>query len=221
MTIFTLEWGVDEKGYRIERRAPVTTGAIFGRHDGYDCIVRNGGSLAEYEPFKVTALWRCLAETKKTPQGALDFVNTYGFLGQKNAKEETVENVKEAIETARVLSALYDKNDWVKVANWLNEAGRDSMFSIGGIGRLGIVFDAEQGAKRPNLKFRARSLRNAILVQYLEDMSGGAKLRKCIRPGCPEWFKYGPGEEHRETARYHSSQCQQAHAYMKRKGEVK
>ncbi len=222
MTVFTLKWGVDKRGYRIERRAPVTTGAMIGRHDGYDCLVRNGGSLVEYEPFKfkldgVDGLWRRLAKTTKTPQGALDFVSTYGFLQQKDAKEETVADIKDAIETARILSALYDKNDWVKVADWLNEAGRDSMFGLGGIGRLGVVFHGEQGAARPGLKFRPGSLRSAILVQYLDDMSGGAKLRECIRPGCPEWFKFGPGTGRRETARYCSPKCQQAHAYMKRK----
>ncbi len=220
MTVFTLKWGVDKRGYRIERRAPVTTGAMIGRHDGYDCIVRNGGSLAEYDPCKldgVDGLWRRLAKTTKTPRGALNFVSTYGFLHRKNAKEETVASIKDAIETARILSALYDKNDWVKVADWLNEAGRDSMFGLGGIGRLGIVFRAEQGAERPELNFRPGSLWSAILVQYLDDMSGGAELRECIRPGCPEWFKFGPGTGRRETARYCSPKCQQAHAYKKRK----
>ena len=221
MIIFTLKWPVDQEGYRIERRAPVTTGAMISRHGGYDSIVRKGGPMSEYEPLQVPGLWRRLAETKKTPQGALDFVGKYGFLHRKNVKAETFADIKEAIETARVLSVLYDKNDWVRVADRLNEASRDSLFSLGGIGRLGIVFHAEQGAERPDLKFRPGSLWSAILVQYLDDMSGGAKMRKCIGPGCPEWFKFGPGTGRRETARYHSPTCQQAHAYMKRKGEAK
>ena len=188
MSIFTLKWGVDTRGYRIERRAPVTTGALLGRHDGYDCIVRNGGSLSEYEPFKLGSpdgLWRRLAKTKKTPEGALDFVSRYGFLHQKDAKEEAVPDIKGAIETAHDLSDLYAKNDWVRVADWLNEADRDSIFGLGGIGRLGIVFRGEQGDTRPELKFRPGSLWSAILVQYLDDMSGGAELRECVRPGCP------------------------------------
>lgn len=42
----------------------------------------------------------------------------------------------------------------------------------------------------------------------------GVKL--CKRPDCGEWFAYGPGTKHRETAVYCSPKCQKAHAYERR-----
>ena len=221
MEIFDLQWSVDSEGYRIERKPPVTTGTILGRHDGYDVIVRNGGPLTEYEPFKIDCLWQRLAKAKKSTRGALDFVSQYGFLDREKADEMEVSKITEAIGTARQLVVLNDKNDWKTVADRLDAAGQNSLFGIGGVGRLGVLLTADPGAARPALRFRPGSLLSAILVQYLDDVTGGAELRECARPGCTEWFKYGPGTNRRETARYCTPKCQKADAYMKSKTGAK
>jgi hypothetical protein len=73
----------------------------------------------------------------------------------------------------------------------------------------------------PQLFFQPRTLRDAVYLQFFEDLTTRANLRKCKRPGCGEWFKYGPGTLHRNTAQYCSPKCQNADKYQKRKEGVK
>ncbi len=103
----------------------------------------------------------------------------------------------------------------------LNRVGQDfRVFQIGGIGRLGVIFDWREGMERPDLYYRPGSLLSAIYLQALQDASGGAELQKCDRPGCPKYFQVGPGTGRPRLNRgvaYCTPKCQKAHAYMKRK----
>ncbi len=218
--MYTFTIARDVGGYHIETRPAVTKGGTLLRGGPEDVIVRNGGRLEQIEMFKFNALWRQLAETPKTPQGALKFVEKFGFLNyRQDGKEQAVEEITDHIESARTLVDCYEREDWGRISDWLNKANPNSIFGIGGVGKLGIVFGEKHPGERPELKFRAGSLNGAILVQYLNDVAGGTKHRKCVRPTCQIWFSYGPGTKHRETARYCSTKCQKAHAYMKHKGE--
>ena len=83
---------------------------------------------------------------------------------------------------------------------------------IGGIGRMGVVFDWTKDSTRPILKFRPGSLIGALFVQALMDLTEGVDLYKCERPGCFEWFARGGGKpHHRADARYCGVTCLKAH----------
>ena len=224
MAQFQLDWYVDVSGYRIEdpqepeptkfedRRATLLDGG------GGPLIVPNGGRLNRIDPFKFDGLYRRLAETPKSPEGALGFVRCFGFLHEAKAKDEPLFLTMEAIDSVRALLEVRRKQDWDWLARWLHTAGQDSgLFVHGGVGRIGVILRHDKGMQLPELHFRPGSLLGAIYVQFLMDVTGAVDLRKCRRPGCNEWFKYGPGTKHRDTARYHSAACQKSHAYMKQK----
>ena len=68
-----------------------------------------------------------------------------------------------------------------------------------------------------------RSLQAAIYLQALQHATSGAELRKCSRPGCPEYRSVGPGTGRTRTNRpvwYCSPTCQKAAAYLRKKGEI-
>jgi len=83
---------------------------------------------------------------------------------------------------------------------------------------VSAIFHHSPGQPQPRLFFQPRDLLGAAYLQLMQDAAQGAILRLCARPGCGEWFYYGPGTKHRETALYHSPRCQKAHAYLKTKG---
>ena len=124
----------------------------------------------------------------------------------------------------RNLVNAIDKKRWSALTEYLDGAGSDSGMQIGGIGRLGAVFDWREGMELPELYYRPGSLLNAIYLQALQDASGGAELQRCDRPGCPKYFKVGPGTGRPRLNRgvaYCNPTCQKAHAYMKKKGASK
>ena len=72
-------------------------------------------------------------------------------------------------------------------------------------------------AGRPQLEFRPRTLVGFIYAQLIQDYTGGIHYKRCIRPGCGEFFYYGPTTRKRSTALYCNPTCQKAHAYQKLK----
>lgn len=211
MVAFSLFWPLDLDGYRIEKR-PAKKGkgrSLLWEAGGGTFIVRNGGRLdVSRDRLKMDGLYRCLAESKPTAAGALDFVSRYGFLSSSGAKEERVDSIVHEINVVRSVLATTERNDWSTLERWVEVNARAF--------RLGLTLKQSSG-DRPTLFFKINTLREAIYFQLLADVTGGAKLKKCARPGCPNWFKYGPGTKHRETAIYCSPTCQKAHAYMKSK----
>jgi hypothetical protein len=216
MRLFHLEWLIDSDGYslsEVRRRASPYDSPSHDRR----MIVRNGGHLEKRNPFEIPALCRRLAARSKSAAGALQFVQLYGFLFSADALSESTDSIIGAIEVAKILVAAADARDWVKIARWLDKAYRAGPDGTGGAGRLGVVFEVPEDASRPALHLKPANLWEAAVVQLLGEVSNGRLPRPCKRPGCPEWFNYGPGTEHRETAQYCSSKCQNAHTYMKRK----
>ena len=204
MHLFHLDWFVDRDGYRIISRR------------GEDFIVGNGGELDHTEPFKIPGLCRRLAACEKTPDGALGFVSTYGPLF--GPVSDRVANVINAIGIAQDLYTMAHLKQWNSIAGLLEESMlADKLSRTGGVGRLSVVFAVGSEKQRPQLNLVPSTLFDAALVQLLEEISSERPLRKCKRPGCPEWFTYGPGTKHRETAFYCSSKCQKAHEYQRRK----
>ncbi len=124
------------------------------------------------------------------------------------------------VRSARRLIALTKKGNWEKISEWLDVPKEEDIAPrrpppIGFVGAIG--FD---GAGRPQLEFRPRSLDEFIFTQLFQDYTSGAQYKRCIRPGCGSYFYYGSGTGKRNTAIYCSAKCQKAHQYMKLKGET-
>ncbi len=221
-SLFHLNWYRDLKGYRVEPRevSQVRRSRLLAGDQNY--IVREGGSLESYKPFDIVAIYRRLAEVKKTPQAAIKFCCDFGFLIGPKARKMSLAEFFSYRDSMRRLVPLYDHGLWYRIeAELLTAAGQgDGRSPFGGAGRLGVLFTFGEGT-RPSLKFRPSSLYGAMLCQLLDDAAGGTPYRRCALPSCGQYFKYGPDTDHRNTARYCCAKHQQAHAYLSRKEKGK
>ena len=210
-----LLWPVDLKKYRIEPGTPPSGRTIAESVSGGPNVVRNGGKLDFQDRFKVDGLWRRLADTEPTEDGVLDFMGNYGFL-RSTRRGESLSFICNEIEVMRNLVVAIEREDWLALDQWLLN-NRNAI-------RLGAEFHQEKGWPRPDLFFGPRTMMDAIYLQALQDATSGTDLRKCDRPGCPEYRAVGPGTGRWRTKRpvfYCTPTCQKAHAYMKLKGESK
>jgi hypothetical protein len=153
---------------------------------------------------EIEGLYRRLASCRSTEKGALDFVRRFGFL--KGDCSESVNFICEQIRDFRHLISLKQSQKWESLRRFLK---RNREF-------ISVNLELLVGDP-PEVFFQPPTLLDAIYFQFFEDLSSGANLRLCKRPGCREWFKYGPGTLHRNTAQYCSPKCQNAHKYAKRK----
>ena len=171
----------------------------------YFVFEREGGAIWK-DVNKVAALYERLVSYRP-----LDFVNTYGLL----STDGETENVGYFLNQRRGLKYLLAakvRDDWDYAKRWSQVNPRASVLDA-------VIGEDDKG--RPQLEFRPRHLFGFIVAQLIQDWSGGAKYKFCKRPGCREWFYYGPGTDHRETAQYHSKKCNLAHAYQIRKEQSK
>ena len=155
--------------------------------------------------------------TCRTDADILDFVKNSGLPTAPRRRYSVRDFVDRSMSMRSILRAA-DEHDWASVSRWLDAAGKDSASGIGGIGRLGVVFEIPPSqVERPKMHLRAGTLYSAMLFQALEDISQGTLRRECALPGCSVWFAFGPGRKHRETAKY----CCDAHRYAHRDMERK
>ena len=171
----------------------------------YLVFEREGGAIWK-DVHKVDALYERLVSYRP-----LEFVNTYGLLHT----DGEIENVGYFLNLRRGLQHLLaakKRDDWDYAKRWSKANPSAIMLS-------GVIGEDDKG--RPQLEFRPRNLIDFVTAQLIQDWSGGAKYKFCRNPGCREWFYYGPGTDHRETAEYHSKKCNLAHAYQIRKEQSK
>ena len=243
MARFQLLWPKDADGYRIVEETPgpprppslawpFPSGRTLLDDAGPTTwIVANQGKPFFEDRFKIQGLWRRLAELgtarNRRPRpanakGALDFVENYGFLRERDhGGRESVEFIAHNIRVARALVRVIDRKDWSRLDRW----ALDNASAI----RLHPKFHFIEDDDRSELFYGPNTLIDAIWLQALQDVANGTELIKCDRPGCPEWFAAGPGTGRqkihervdRPPVRYHSPSCQKAHAYMKKKGVSK
>ena len=237
MAKLQLDWPKDRDGYQIELAEPMkpvpqvidtkigfstreywqvpsALSALMADVDGTQ-IVRKGGRLLYDDRFLIDGLWKRLAKTEPTEEGALEFVERYGFL-QSTGDREYVHVICHHIEVMGWLREAIDNKAWKALKPWLEK-------HCGAI-RLHPEFRQEDGWPRPDLFFVPETLLDAIYLQALQDATSGTDLRKCDRPGCPEYRAVGPGTGKWKTNRpvfYCTPKCQKAHAYMKSKGASK
>jgi hypothetical protein len=202
MPKLSMKWPVDLKGYEIkydlpERSTPAArtiAGSAMRR-----VIVRKKGDLGYYDPFARDGLLHRLASCRKKAE-ALDFVHQHGLLMRSDS--EDLSNFFKEVKFAHelVVAKDLDKSESLyKLMSFKSKAIRLKPVLLEG--------------NPPSLFFAPTTLVDAIYLQFFEEVATRANLKLCQRPGCGEWFKYGPGTLHRVTAQYCSPRCQKAHAY--------
>ena len=194
--------------------------------DGYD--LDNEGRIREKRQrrpifrnvFKIDSLIRRLAEMdgKTRPanaKGALDFVETYGFLSSSHGPE-SFEVIAMSIRSARSLLRIIDRKDWPLLQEWaLQNASKIHMKPS---------FQYFEDEDISELFFGPKRFIDAIYLQALDDVAAGTQFERCDNPGCPEYFRVGPGSGRSRVKRDHrfcSPKCQKQFAYRLRKGEIK
>ena len=208
MARLTLRWPHGYH-YRIEHHPAGTGPTLAQQYDAYDELVREGAAV-EAE-IKADVLYERFANTRRNAEGMKAFAETFGLLWTRSPRE-SVEAMLIAQRELRKLLAAKKRDDWEAATAWLKDRPKVATLAA-------IIGQDNQG--RHQLEYQPQHLFGFMVMQLIRDWSRGATYRWCERPGCDEWFYYGPGTEHRETARYHSPQCQAAHAYDKRKGQSK
>ena len=210
MPKLSLEWPRDSGGYAFSYERPSTSLLELDEPVGDPWIRGLGGAINHYDCMKLEGLYRRFAGYPANKKGALAFVKKHGFLKAKlpNSKE-AVRTICDAIREMSLLLRAKDRGDWAALNSWLKKNRRSRDFI-----RVDPVLI---GGSPPQLFYQPASLRDAIFLQFFEDLSTGATLKHCKRPGCEEWFRFGPGTGHRSTAEYCSPKCQKAHDYAKRK----
>ena len=206
MAKLALEWPLDPDGYYFDEKR----GLIKARRDRKP-IIR--------DVLKIDGLIRRLVELPggrtrpANPKGALNFVETYGFLTHPNGPEP-VNPIITTIRLARTLVYQIDRKDWARVQEWTE--------------KFGFLFRLKPTFKfiddQTDMFFAPINLRTAIFCQALNDAGVEAEFERCDNPGCPEFFRVGPGTGRsrvKRARRFCSPKCQKQFAYRLRKGEIK
>lgn len=229
-----LNWPVDREGYVIEKETPpeplpgnaseeekrewqeraATYSALKSTIIGagaFERIVRKGGQLDRAtDAMKIPGLYNRLAKTLPTEKRAIEFASTFGLLTNPDSESlQTFFGLRDAVERLVAMKPQRGKRgNWDGLSDWMEKHGK----SI----RLHAILDSENGGS-PQPFFQPQTLFDAIVLQFFEDVTTRAKLRLCARPGCGEWFKYGPGTSppRRETAKFCSPKCQATGHYLK------
>jgi hypothetical protein len=177
---FRFVWPVDQEGYEIEH-VKLEEPRGLGMEREYDVIRTKGGPLRFYKPLDEHDLWLRFADACKTAEGVLSFVNKFGLLTQ------SPERVDSFLGTAAIISRISDRlqaEDRVAAVKLFAESGLPTM-------KEGIFWYAA----RPEV-FEIRlvplRLRDALLHQAGEAISGNRRFRRCRNEGCPNWFRLGP-----------------------------
>ncbi len=194
-------------------------------------IKRRGGKLVyKSVRFEKEPIYKKLAATEPTPDGALAFVQKFGFLCSV-ARRERVEDIYNHIQTMQwLLNALRDDervaiNLWLKGFYWVEDSGdKEHPLKLGkGKARAPVRRGLQIGGDevdRPQLKEDPPTLIEALYLQCLQDETGSKDSKLCRRPGCGNWFYYGPNTGRRSRAKYCSERCRVKH-FVERKEQSK
>jgi hypothetical protein len=214
MTEMTLTWPRHQDA-ALKEEVPTRSGSVKTvlSETGPVAWIENAGKAELYDCLKVPGLYRRLASCPETVNGVLGFVRTFGLL--RKGRRERMEDIWHEIRAIRSVVRASDHKDWAALDKWLHENQQSRAVS------LSATLHYERGHNGPTLLFQPQDLISAGYLQLYQDVAKGAQMKQCVRPGCGEWFYYGAGTDHRETARYCSPKCQKAHAYSRTKETVR
>jgi hypothetical protein len=220
---FLFPWLVDQGGYKTERVTRRFGGLLdLGENaagEEFIVIAPAGGLLRYYSPLDEEGLWLQFAETCTNLDGVLLFANKYGVLNSgANLDQPGKTALTEFINTAATLK---------EIARRLEARDREGAAELFHIREAPVmrvfVFPAGQPGKF-EWRFVPQSLRDALLYQAAEAISGDRQFRRCRNPECSNWFRLGPHKlaERRGTytarREFCSDRCRVASARRKKKG---
>ena len=160
-----------------------------------------------YKPLRLDGAFMAFATVERTPAGFVDFANRFGLLHHPREPEPIAVFYAEhdSLKTVAVPAIVKHDTQAVNLFD-VSEIANDRPPLI----RLNLSFRDGRPVLAP------RDLRDALWLQFAVSITKREKFKVCLF--CGTWFAYGTGTNHRETAIYCSSKCQQTHAYRKRKG---
>jgi hypothetical protein len=199
--IVSLHWEVDCEGYRIDRGRPrdhlpkerfSIAALTWGLEDPrtYDL------NLGEHDVF------RELAMTPPTEEGAIAFTNRWGQLGWPDWYGHFSLTAFFKYRGALVAA--------MKVAEHSGPAGLSTHLAEETIGTLEVKFERRKRSE-PQLLFRCNSLIDFCFIELLQTVAGGADITTCRR--CK---KFLPIHRSGRPAKYCSDACKQAFYYQQR-----
>jgi hypothetical protein len=184
-TPFAFAWPVDQGGYEILRnRVERETAVLLGK-DTFEFLVPRGGPLRFYRPLDEDSLWLRFAQSCKDAENVLLFANEFGRLGAKQAGlEDRLDRILETADLLRRISEYLHAGDRYAATLLFSKSGLPSM-------KEGILWYADK-PERFHYRLIPLTLRDALLHQAGEAITGNRRFRRCRNEGCPNWFRLGP-----------------------------
>jgi hypothetical protein len=228
MDPFAFEWGVDQDGYQIERKNAGNS-RFFGPTPEFDMVTLRGGPLRYYRPLDNDGLWLRFAETCRTNEGVLQFANAYGALDCWTDLDGVLRfsgtTLAEFLNTAHrlwAIAAQLRSGDRASAAELLR---LDDNPILRGLPTLrGVLLPSPKTAEGFEYKLVPISLRDALLHQAAEAISGNRRFQRCRNHECPNWFRLGPhtksegGKTFTARREFCSDRCRVATARRQKKG---
>jgi hypothetical protein len=184
---FAFVWLVDQDGYEIVvKRGDPESAEMLGK-DTFDVEPR-GGATRQYRPLDDDGLWLRFAESCKDAEGVRAFADEFGRLGRLTDLEE--HRLDRIFETAEVLRGIGEHlNAGNRRAAW-------KLFATTGLPTMKeVVLWYADEPERYRYRLIPLTLRDALLHQAAEAITGNRHFRRCRNEKCSNWFRLGPHAE--------------------------
>jgi hypothetical protein len=189
---FDFHWGVDQDGYEIRREQPGLIATVEA-----EFVVGHGGSERRYQPLDDPTLWLRFGETCRERHGVLAFTGEFGLLREPNKSTygalglmwlgpgDLLADTLEFAARVRAIAQLLDQH---------NRQAAMALFNVERPTMNQYIFWKPEKPERFDYRWVPVSLRDAILHQVGDAITGNRQFRRCVNPGCPNWFRLGPGQ---------------------------
>jgi hypothetical protein len=182
---FAFAWPVDQSGYEIcQKHDDQETAQLLGK-EKVEFVVPRGGPLRFYRPLDDDSLWLRFAQNCRDNDGFILFAKEFGRLG--HSQEGLDDRLDHILETAALLRKIWEH---------LQAGNRYSatlLFTKSGLPTMkeAILWYAD-APERFHYRLIPLTLRDALLHQAGEAITGNRRFRRCRNEECPNWFRLGP-----------------------------
>lgn len=215
-TPFRCVWYVDQQGYEIEH-VKLDGRVGLGMVREYDAIRPIGGPHRSYWPLEEDGLWLQFANVCKTAEGVLSFVKQFGLL--TGSPPERLDSFLGIAALIRQIGECLEAGERVAATKLFASSGLPTM--------KGAVFWYGDRPKVFEFRYVPLTLRDVLLHQTGEAITGNRRFRRCRNEGCPKWFRLGPQSRMGERARtftarreFCSDRCRVAFARRQKKAKT-
>jgi hypothetical protein len=196
---FNFSWAVDQSGYEIrwERVGLIDL-------EGAEFVVARGGPGRRYQPLEDPGLWRKFAETCREREGVLAFANEFGLLRQPNAFTFGALGLKSMGPGDQLSEIIGFAGHLHMIAELIDGGHRHRAAELFNVDRPKMRECIYWTQKRPERLFYGwvpSSLRDALLHQIGEAITGNRQFRRCGNIGCTNWFRLGPHQAQEDGRR--------------------